>query len=126
LTDDFFDTSLVVSLFTDRRASSSEVLLPESRRGWIGNEFTPGFEIGSRLWLFEQARLTTETINDMISIVQESLRWLIDDNLALSTSADVFPQEGKVILQVTVTRINSKVEKRLFNLWENSGVTVRN
>lgn len=125
LTNDFFDTALIVSLFSDRRASSSEVLLPENRRGWIGNEFTPDFEIGSRLWLFEQARLSTNTINEMVSIVQESLQWLIDDNLALSTAAEVVLQNGTVFLNVTITRVNSKVEKRLFDLWENSGVTTQ-
>lgn len=125
LTDDFFDTSLIVSLFVNRRASESEVLLPEKRSGWIGNEFTPGFEIGSKLWEFEQARLTLETINDMVSVVEEGLQWLIDDDLAVSVAASVTPSNGKVLLTVIITRTNSKVEKRLFDLWDNSGVTVR-
>ena len=47
LTQDFFDTYILVSLFSNRRANESEVLVPELRGGWIGNESTPGFEQGS-------------------------------------------------------------------------------
>ena len=64
LTEDAFDTAIIVSIFSDRRADESEALIPEMRRGWIGNESTPGIEIGSKLWLYEQARLT-RTILDI-------------------------------------------------------------
>lgn len=125
LTNDFFDTALLVSVFSDKRALESEVFEPERRSGWIGNEFTPGFEIGSKLWLYKQSRLTADVINSMISVVNESLQWMIDDNLAIAVSSSVLPINGRVILTIIIQRPNSKVEKRLFELWENSGVTVR-
>lgn len=125
LTDDFFDTAILVSLFSDKRALPSQVLESSNRRGWIGNEFTPGFEIGSRLWTLGQSRITVDVINVTRNTTIESLQWMITDNHAISTAADVFPQQGRVILEVETTRPNSKVEKRLFELWNNSGVTKR-
>ena len=124
-TDDFFDTSLIVSLFTDARANASEVVEPQLRRGWIGNEFTPGFEMGSKLWLFHQARLTTDTTNRMVTVTQESLQWLIDQNYAIEVETEVAFDTQRVLLDVTITRPSSKVDKRLFELWDNSGVTTR-
>lgn len=125
LTADQFDTAIIVSLFTDKRALPSQVLENALRRGWIGSEFTPGFEMGSQLWIFSQARLTRDTINAMISIANESLKWMISSNLAISTKADVTPISGRVVLQIEISRPDSKVEKRLFDLWNNSGVTSR-
>ena len=123
LTNDFFDTAIIVSLFSDKRALASQVLESSLRRGWIGNEFTPGFEMGSRLWIFSQARLTRDTINAMISIANDALKWMVDDNLAIGIKSDVTLVSGKVVLQIEITRPDSKVEKRLFELWNNSGVT---
>ncbi len=37
LTEDAFDTSIIVSLQTDARADASEVFEPERRRGWPGS-----------------------------------------------------------------------------------------
>ena len=68
LTDDFFDTSLLVSLFAEQRATPSEMPESHRRRGWIGNESTPGFEIGSKLWLYSQARVTRTLLSDIDSI----------------------------------------------------------
>lgn len=124
-TFDAFDTAIIVSLFTDKRALESQVLENSLRRGWIGSEFTPGFEMGSQLWIFSQSRLTRDAINAMISIANQALKWMISDNLAISTSADVNLVNGRVLLQIVITRPDSKVEKRLFDLWDNSGVTSR-
>ena len=54
-----FDTAIWVSLFTDARASESQVLIPENRRGWLGNLVSDVEErqLGSFLWLVEQRKL---------------------------------------------------------------------
>ena len=46
-TDDFLDTSLIRSIYAQRRASSSEVPTPQLRRGWIGS-VTRDYEDGSK------------------------------------------------------------------------------
>lgn len=124
LTADFFDTALLVSLYAEKRASESEVPDSRLRRGWIGNEsFSDGFEIGSKIWLFEQARLDRDTLNGITSAAIESLQWLLDDGFAINLAVDTVLLDGKVTLQIDIFRPNSKVDRRFFSLWESSGMT---
>lgn len=122
-TQDFFDTALVVSLLSDRRASESEALLSHMRRGWIGNEHTPGFEIGSKLWLFEQSRLTRQIINQAADAAREAVLWMVEDGLAVAVrrvSADFLPPSSPIIgarITVEIERSNSVVENRYFDFW---------
>jgi phage gp46-like protein len=120
---DFFDTALLVSLFAERRANESEVLESRLRRGWIGNECTPGFEIGSKLWLFEQSRLTGSTINGVSSVLLEALRWFIDDGFLESIDGvnPIVTTHG-LSAEITLRRPNSQVEKRFFVLWDNTAI----
>lgn len=122
LTKNFLDTAILVSLFTDRRASASEVPSSHRRRGWIGNESTPNFEIGSKLWLFEQARLSRGVLNEIVSAAREALKWMVDDGIALAVDASAeFSLNSTIGLTITLSRPNSKVEHRYFELWENTG-----
>ena len=121
-TEDFFDTAILMSLFCERRASSSEMPVSHYRRGWIGNESTKGFEIGSKVWLFEQSRLTRKTLNGINSVVREGLQWMIDENIALEIAvSSELGENNTIAVEITITRPSSKVEKRYFELWENTG-----
>lgn len=121
-TEDFFNTSILMSIFCERRALPSEMPTSHYRRGWIGNESTPDFEIGSKLWLFEQSRLTRATLNGINSVVKEGLKWLLDDKIAISIDvSSSLGENNSVAIEVLITRPNSKVEKRYFELWENTG-----
>jgi len=75
------DTAIYMSLLTDKRAASSEVTVPQNRRGWWGNVFNtdPDYEIGSKLWLLEQSRGTQDTLNKAQQYVVDCLQWLITD-----------------------------------------------
>lgn len=121
LSEDFFDSAIIVSMFAERRANESEVLESRARRGWIGNESTPDFEIGSKLWLYEQSRLTSSVISGIGIEVRKSLQWLVDDGFAESIDA-VLPivTSTGVNLEVTIRRPNSLVDKRHFVLWDNT------
>lgn len=120
---DFFDTALLVSIFEEKRASASEVALPELRRGWIGNESLEGFERGSKIWLYEQARLNRDTINSIRSAAAVALQWLIDEGYAERIAVDVGLTVDSVSLIVVVTRPDSVTIRRELFLWNNSGVT---
>ena len=120
---DFLDTAILVSIYENKRATRSEVQLPQNREGWIGNESTPDFERGSKIWLYEQAKLTQEVINAIESAANESLAWLIGDGLAVSVNSDVRPKNGRIILTITIERPQSIVIQRELFLWDNSGVT---
>jgi len=123
LTEDFFDTAILMSFYCERRAASSEVPNSRDRRGWIGNESTPGFEIGSKIWLYEQARITRTTINGLVDAANDSLQWMIDDDIAISKSASATPTTDSIGLTVDIVRPNSEVERRFFELWQNTGLS---
>ena len=119
-TEDFFDTSILYSLFGERRASPDEVVDARLRRGWIGNR--PEFENGSKLWLFQQSRLTRDILNRIADEAEKSLQWLVDDGLAVAindVSANV--SKGRVVLDITIRRSRDKVDRRFFTLWDNTG-----
>jgi len=121
-TENFFDTAILMSIFCERRATASEVPQSHQRRGWIGNEQGDGFEIGSKLWLFEQSRVTRSLLSDIEKVVFNSLSWLIDDNYAVNIEAKAELSDNTVTLTVTIETPSSKVEKRFYELWTNTGI----
>jgi len=122
LTDDFFDTSLLYSLLGERRADPSEVTEPQLRRGWIGSE-GKDFENGSKLWLFEQARVTRSNLNRIEDEARKALQWLVDDGLVVSVDeVTATVKSGKITLEIVIRRTRSKVERRFFILWQNTGL----
>lgn len=122
LTDDFFDTSLLYSILGEKRATEAEVSEPQQRRGWIGNE-NKDFENGSKLWLFEQARLLQSNLNSIKDEARLSIQWLIDDGFAVSVDeVEVLVKNGTAELNITIRRSRSLVVRRFFALWNNTGI----
>jgi len=122
-TVDFFDTTILTSIYEEKRASSTEVELPELRRGWIGNESTPNFERGSKVWLYSQSRLTGGILNKISAASNEGLQHLVDDGFAVSVQSIASQKNGEVKLNITTQRPNSVTERRELFLWDNSGIT---
>lgn len=122
-TADFFDTSILYSIFGERRANKDEVLDARYRRGWIGNE-GKDFENGSKLWLFEQSRITATTLSRIADEIKKSLQWLVDDGFAVSLiveSVTIDTKRNKLVLTLDIRRSADKVERRFFDLWDNTG-----
>jgi len=120
---DSFDTSITVALFADARAAASEVLPAELRRGWWGNQFgdDPTFQLGSKLWLIEQARNNQDTLNSAIDFAQNSLQWLVDDDHAEDVEVTGEQTSTGIGLTVKIARDQSRVDTKFYDLWENSG-----
>jgi phage gp46-like protein len=85
-------TSVILSLFCDRRADADDEL-PEpagldAKRGWVGDALalgpsaSLGDRIGSRLWLLSRAKQTDETLRLAEDYAREALDWLVTDGLA--------------------------------------------
>ena len=116
------DTYILMCLFEEVRATATEVPQSERRRGWHGNESTPDFEQGSKVWLFEQERVTGSVLADLGVVVRNSLQVLIDDGIAVSVEVETpFLRGGKVCIFVNLVRDGSKVDRRFFELWDNTG-----
>ena len=121
-----FDTSLQVSIFAERRAAESEVPDAIRRRGWIGNTLSdiPDFEIGSKIWLYEQAKLTNDTLNGVLDAATTATQWLIDDGFATNITATIVGDSpaSSISLKMTIFADSSQVEERFFTLWQQTGV----
>ena len=79
---DDLETAILISLFSDREASSDDVI-PDGTgdpRGWVG-DVDQDYKIGSRLWLLERAKQTQETLRLASDYIAEALQWLIDDSV---------------------------------------------
>ena len=115
------DTTILMSIYEETRANINEIAIDDLRRGWLGNESTPGFQQGSKFWMFEQERVTTSMLAELGTVVNNGLQWLIDDNIAISTSANASFTGGKIVIKVIFERPSVKIEKFLFPLWDNTG-----
>lgn len=118
-----FKTAIEVSLFSDSRADRTQVFLPESRRGWIGDLATPidGQNFGSLLWLIQQERLTQTTLNRAVNFTRSALQWLIDQGQAVTVnvSGEIVPMSG-IRLNIVITSVLGQTESHYVELWENT------
>lgn len=116
-TADQLETAILMSLFCEKRAAPSEVPNPSRRRGWIGNVATPGIEIGSKLWLYEQARVTRTVLNGIQAEGLDAVNWLVEDGIASRVDTNVTTNE----LIVDLYRPNSEVVSVYYPLWQGTG-----
>ena len=70
-------TSILISLFSDRMANVGDVIpAGTDPRGWWADD-----AIGSRLWLLSRAKQTQETLQRAYDYIVEAIQWLIDDGV---------------------------------------------
>lgn len=106
-------TSVLISLFTDKRATEDYVPPPGDidRRGWWADAYAVD-QIGSNLWQLERHTKTQDTLNLAISYAQVALQWMIDDGVA-STVAVVAEWQGDsalvLAMQVTITEATGAI-----------------
>lgn len=119
-----FDTAILVSLFADKRADESEVSAPERRRGWWGNAFYQSeddLEMGSKLWIYEQARLTQATVNGVDNATNDGLFWFVTTGRLKDISVITEAGESNITINIKLVRFNSKTESQSFELWNRTG-----
>lgn len=95
LRDDTLQTPVIISWFSERLAEADDVLPDNTgdRRGWWGDYPIDGAadavqpdHIGSRLWLLERAKATTQTAASAQNYGLEAFAWLMEDGVANSTA----------------------------------------
>ena len=74
-------TAVAISLFTDREATTDDVIPDGSGdpRGW----WADGLEvkIGSRIWLLARSKRTQQVLLRAQDYAREALQWMIDDGV---------------------------------------------
>lgn len=118
-----FDTSLVVSLFSDQRADASEVSLPQFRRGWWGDTVQTdlNLKIGSKLWLLEQARMTNVILNKCANYARLSLDWLVTNQYSIKVDTRATFIANGIALNIKITNKNGQTQNKAYKLWSNTG-----
>jgi len=118
-----FNNAILISLMCERRANEAEVIAPQFRRGWWGNETSDydNFETGSKLWLLAQARATQSTLSRAINYTQDALQWMVDDGYAEQITVDgQYDNLINLILLITFVRFNNKTFTLSYDLWNNT------
>lgn len=137
-TDDGMRTAILISLFTDARASE-DAALPEDgddRRGWWGDQFAAGAgpdagtsedrnRIGSLLWLLGRAKATTANLQLARQSAEAALGWIVRDGIASGVSVEVEAQriEGvrqRLAIGVKLDRPKGPSRERYDFTWEAS------
>jgi phage gp46-like protein len=121
--EDGLRTAVMLSLFLDRIAESSDQLPSGSgRRGWWADGFSEvaGDRIGSRLWLLGRAKRTDDLLRLVEEYAKEALDWLVEDGVASSVAVTAsFPRKGMVGMEVTIARPNGAPGRyRFAATWE--------
>ncbi len=82
--DDGLETAVYISIYTDRQASDDDPYDNNDRRGWWADQTQKedGDKIGSRLWLLDRSKTTTENLRMAKIYLEEALQWLVDDGVA--------------------------------------------
>lgn len=123
--EDGFDTSILMSLYEERRADESEVSDPLLRRGWAGNavpiEGHP--EVGSKNWLLEQSRNNDNTVNFTINYTNQCLQWMKQDGHVERVVVTAFRNFDNINREIEFIRSGDQTNTETYNLWENTGVS---
>lgn len=122
--DDGLQTSILISLFSDRRARADDTLpgATTDRRGWWADAYPQieGDQIGSRLWLLSREKEVAETLRKAREYAAEALAWLVTDGIAASVEVTPsVPRRGVLGLAIAVKRLDGRLENFQYDvIWE--------
>jgi len=97
-------SAALASLFTDRRAEESDLENPDQDpRGYWAE--SPSDRWGSRLWLLERSKLSTDTLKLAEDYALEALAWMkvagVASNIRATATRDA---SGLLALEIRITR----------------------
>lgn len=119
--DDGLETAVIISLFTDRRASTEQlpVELPQDdlRGYWgdIGNA-TPSDQTGSLLWLLAREKQLPQILGRAQQYCREALAWMVEDLVATRVEVKAeFVAQGWMLILVDIFRPTGSPVRYRFN-----------
>ena len=113
--------AVLISLFSWRKSAADDGPVAPHRQGWWGDTFAQvqGDRIGSRIWLLQRQKTTSDVIQKAQTYAKEALQWLIDD--AVVARFDIFAEtaQGQLNLAVTGYRPDDTqaISARFQNVW---------
>ncbi len=122
LMSDGLETPILMTILAVRRADASEVTKPIFRRGDWSNELNDidEYEVGSKLWLLEQARTIQETLNTGIGSLEDGFQWMIDDEIIKEVTVDGEIIDNSIKYTIELTKENSRTEVFIYDAFANT------
>ena len=90
LSDSTFETAVTITLGTDARASSNDIL-PKgytTQRGYWGNGLL-GINLGCKLWLLHRSTLSNTTVALAKQYLTSGFQWMLDDGIVDTVDVEV-------------------------------------
>ena len=120
--DDDLARSVINSLFSWARASSSDTLPADSKEGWWGDAFADdsGDQFGSKLWLLSRSKMTADGLRRAKAYAEDALAWMVTDGVASSVEVEATSGDsGRLDLAVTVVKPDGKTAEgmRFQDIW---------
>ena len=114
--DSGFETAVLISLFTDKRAEDSDKLPNNQidRRGWWADN-----NLGSKLWLIEREKLLNEAKTKAEQYSKEALQWLIEEGIAETVLTEAVLVRGETALTLNIQIIQKSGEPIYFKYYYN-------
>ncbi|QBR31895.1 MULTISPECIES: phage GP46 family protein [Pseudomonas] len=119
--DDGLETAVIISLFTDRRASAEQIppeYPQDDLRGYWGDitNASASDQTGSLLWLLAREKQLPQTLSRAEQYCREALTWMIDD--LVSTRIDVvasYISQGWMQLVIDIYRPTGQAVRFQYN-----------
>jgi phage gp46-like protein len=119
--DEGLETAVIISLFTDRRASAEQmpVELPQDDlRGYWGDisNATPSDQTGSLLWLLAREKQLPQILGRAQQYCREALAWMVEDLVATRVEVTAeFVAQGWMLILVDIFRPTGSPVRYRFN-----------
>lgn len=119
--DDGLETAVIISLFTDRRASAEQIpveLPQDDLRGYWGDisNATPSDHTGSLLWLLAREKQLPQILGRAQQYCREALAWMVEDLVATRVEVTAeFVAQGWMLIFVDIFRPTGSPVRYRFN-----------
>jgi len=119
--DDGLETAVIISLFTDRRASAEQIppeYPQDDLRGYWGDitAVSATDQTGSLLWLLAREKQLPQILSRAEQYCREALAWMIDDMVATTISvAASFYSMGVMLLEINIDRPTGQSVRYRYN-----------
>jgi len=119
--DDGLETAVIISLFTDRRASAEQIpveLPQDDLRGYWGDisNATPSDQTGSLLWLLAREKQLPQVLSRAQQYCREALAWMVEDLVATRVEVTAqFVAQGWMLILVDIFRPTGSPVRYRFN-----------
>lgn len=119
--DDGLETAVIISLFTDRRASPEQIpteLPQDDLRGYWGDiiNATPSDQTGSLLWLLAREKQLPQVLGRAQQYCREALAWMVEDLIATRVEVTAqFIARGWMLIAIDIFRPTGSPVRYQFN-----------